>query len=387
MCYNPNPCNSCGQSQCAQLCTCNLPDYSTLGCDMDLPFGCVQLREKSASGTNLLFSCLDFETNETLFDLLGKLENWKCDYNVYKGKVLRDATDTVPDYLADKITAGTGISITPILVGTTKKLQIVATGAVSTPPDEKVKISATDTTTGYLFDKLLSTDCVTFVKTNTGFNEKIQATIDWNCALTRLIALPGFCTSVLSCVAALSGCGQITGVATIGISDTSLHYTWVKGANNTTWTVSLYADAGLTVLISGSTQANLVVPYALFPNLTPNTQYWLKVQAVCNNGASVTSNVFGPATTRVADTGACNTISLNTPVVIQDAITASWTSTGTSFRVYLDNVLISSPAQPQVATSVALTNLTKGYHTLRVEAYPCSGTAKSDTKSFYINYP
>jgi len=387
MCVNTNPCNKCGCDQCDNLCTCNLPDYSIMGCDNELPFGCIQLKEKSVNGTNIVFTCLDFETNETLYDLVGKLESWKCDYNIYKGKVLRDNSDATPEYLSTMLTAGTGILLSPITVSGIEKVQVTATGAVSTPPDEKVKISATDTTTSYLFDKLLSTQCITFSKVNTGFNEKIQATIDWQCALNYLVALPGFCTSVLNCVASLSNCSEITGVTAIGITSTSLFYTWVSGSNNTTWTVSLYTDAGLTVLVPGSTQANLVVPFATFSELSPSTPYWLKIQAYCNNGGSVASVTFGSTTTSLSVTSGCSSIVVNTPVIVNDVATTSWTSVETTFRVYLDNILITSPAQPQVAASVSLLNLNKGYHTIRVESYPCVGVPKSDIKSFYINYP
>jgi hypothetical protein len=58
-----------------------------LGC-IDYPsFKCVQLKEKDCNGTAENFPCLGISTPDSLYNLLEKLEVWKCNYNILEERI------------------------------------------------------------------------------------------------------------------------------------------------------------------------------------------------------------------------------------------------------------------------------------------------------------
>lgn len=384
-----DPCKKCGQPECTNICTCSTPDYSDLGCETNPDIGCVILKKKNIDGSVKSYPCLGLVTGDTGQDFLDKADQLLCSLTANNGKVLVDSTDNCPQYLSEQLVPGSSnVQLVPTGTGCNRKLELIVTGGSGSDEDKKVSISATDTTPGYLEEKLLTSACVTWVKMNTGLNEQIRAVIDWNCVLTNLIALPGFCTAVVNCYTTPPVCGQVTSINAIAITNTSITYTWTAGVNNSFWNVSLYTDAGLTQLVAGSAQNSLSINQATFTSLTANTQYWIKIQAICINGGTVAATSLGPVSTRFNPNGSCPTVQLNAPIVVNNDVTVSWTSSGgaTSYNVYLNNVLITSPSQPQVATSVVLNNLANGNYAIRVEALPCSGVANSDVELFSINY-
>jgi len=81
-----DPCKKCGQPLCEQTCTCTTPNYSALGCPDYVGFSCVQLKEKNADLTNLVFPSLNIKTNDTLFTLTNNLEIWKAEYEANKNR-------------------------------------------------------------------------------------------------------------------------------------------------------------------------------------------------------------------------------------------------------------------------------------------------------------
>jgi hypothetical protein len=84
MCINCNPCTTCNQQEC--ICS-DTPIYSDLGC-VDYPsFKCVQLKDKTFGGQPETFPCLGIQTPNSLYDLLQKLETWKCNYNILAEQV------------------------------------------------------------------------------------------------------------------------------------------------------------------------------------------------------------------------------------------------------------------------------------------------------------
>jgi len=87
-------------------------------------------------------------------------------------------TDTTTGYLKDKIVAGTNISITEQNIGGNETLKIDATVGPST--DEKVKVSANDTTSQYLGQKIQAGTEVSVTTLNPGANEKIQISTNNN---------------------------------------------------------------------------------------------------------------------------------------------------------------------------------------------------------------
>ena len=80
------------------------------------------------------------------------------------------ANDTTTNYLENKIVGGTDITVNVLNEGGNEQLEIVATGSSS---DVNAKVSANDTTTGYLEDKFVAGTNVTLLVQNEGGNENI----------------------------------------------------------------------------------------------------------------------------------------------------------------------------------------------------------------------
>ena len=81
------------------------------------------------------------------------------------------ATDTTTGYLKDKLVAGTAIAITEQNIGGNETLLIEANGSAFT--DEKVKVSSNDATTGYLNGKLVSESGIVLTETNDAGDETL----------------------------------------------------------------------------------------------------------------------------------------------------------------------------------------------------------------------
>jgi hypothetical protein len=86
-----------------------------------------------------------------------------------KAKV--SAGDTTPGYLGSKIVAGTGIDLTVLNPGADETLEIAATGGSG--DDEKAAVSANDTTPGYLNGKLVAGAGTTLTENNDGGDETL----------------------------------------------------------------------------------------------------------------------------------------------------------------------------------------------------------------------
>lgn len=133
-CPDNNPC------QHNDPCDCN--EYQNCGCTNPTTFGCT-----SYSGTAL--SCLGVSNGENGDDVLAKINNKVCDI----GKVKLAADDTCAEYLSEKIVAGSNVNISYTGTGCDRVMQINATVG-GTPVDVNVKVSANDTTSGKLYDKV-----------------------------------------------------------------------------------------------------------------------------------------------------------------------------------------------------------------------------------------
>jgi hypothetical protein len=81
------------------------------------------------------------------------------------------ADDTTPGDLEAKIVAGTDISIATLNPGANEQLEISYSG---TPTDELVKVTANDTTPDYLLNKLAAGTNVTITELNDGANEDAE---------------------------------------------------------------------------------------------------------------------------------------------------------------------------------------------------------------------
>jgi hypothetical protein len=128
---------------------------------------------------------------------------------------LVDGTDATPDYLAAKLAAGVGITLTT-LPGPSKQVEISAPGGTS---DEQVKVTAADTTAGYLAAKLVAGANVTLTLLNPGANEQLR--VDASSATKAPVAT----------FAALPLVGNVVGDIRVTL-DNGFGYVW----NGTRWT-------------------------------------------------------------------------------------------------------------------------------------------------------
>jgi hypothetical protein len=84
------------------------------------------------------------------------------------------AADTTAGYLGAKVAAGTGIQLTTTNPGANETLTIACTVV---DLDVKVKVSANDTTAGFLNGKLVAGTGITFTENNDGGNETLTVTL------------------------------------------------------------------------------------------------------------------------------------------------------------------------------------------------------------------
>jgi hypothetical protein len=150
-CPETNPCNP----PCPDL-------YDNCGCLNPTTFGCVTYQ-----GTAL--ECSGIENGENGDDILAKLDEKICDI----GKVMLNADDVCPEYLEDKIAAGTNITITYTGTGCDRQMVIHAIEG-GEAIDEHVKVSEDDTTTGYLNEKLVTGTYLTKNINNPAGNEELE---------------------------------------------------------------------------------------------------------------------------------------------------------------------------------------------------------------------
>lgn len=145
---NDTPCDPCSS-------------YDNCGCLNPTTFGCVT--------TTKARECLGTESGENGEDILDKIEEQVCNI----GKVMLDADDTCPEYIADKISAGLNIDISFTGTGCDRTMVIAATeGGV--PVDVNAKVSADDTTSDYLNSKITTGTYLTKIITSPAGNEKLR---------------------------------------------------------------------------------------------------------------------------------------------------------------------------------------------------------------------
>lgn len=157
--------NTCGQTACT---SCNPnPCYQNCGCLNPTDWECV-----SNPGTK---AALGITNADDGLEVLTKINDKVADIIASSGKLKINDADDCPDFLIDKIEAGTNISITTTGTGCDQK--VVITGGVGIGPtaaDVKVKATATDTTTDYLTDKLQGGTYIQKTILNPSGNEKVK---------------------------------------------------------------------------------------------------------------------------------------------------------------------------------------------------------------------
>jgi hypothetical protein len=143
-------CNTCGEQQCEKICLCQKAPYKETVCETIQDFKCVVL-EKKEDGQNNVFPCLGLESGDSLLDLTEKVEELKC-----------------------------GLSNQNFF-------------------DEKTKTTASDSTAGFLADKIIPNDCITWVTENIAGNIKLKPVLNFSCIFDKIKVLPGFCAVINAC--------------------------------------------------------------------------------------------------------------------------------------------------------------------------------------------
>lgn len=238
----------------------------TLGCLDTYGTSCVQY-----DGGNLV--CSNIPTGTFLNDVLCSINNQLCTLTENSGLVKVDPSDTNPQTLIEKLVAGANIVLTGMGSGDSKQIRIDAIlgGQIV---DQLVKASATDQTSGYLDSKLSVAPCLIITKINPGLNEKLQVSIDWQCALNQLSQLPGFCTLVNNC---------IPNVPTVTCPFILLNSPNINGSVVTaTW---LSSGASYNVYVDGNLAPNMPTSSLTFTSSQlANGSHTIEVVALCNSG-------------------------------------------------------------------------------------------------------
>ena len=152
-CPETNPCDPCSP-------------YDNCGCTNPNTFGCT-----TYTGTSL--ECTGINNGENGNDVLGKIEEVICNLQENDGKVLIDGSDTCPEYLFEKLNAGTNISLQLEGTGCDRVITIHATeGGV--PVDVNAKVTSNDTTSGYLDSKIVTGTYLTKTVLNPSGNEELE---------------------------------------------------------------------------------------------------------------------------------------------------------------------------------------------------------------------
>jgi hypothetical protein len=159
--YNP-----CHQDTCNECNTTN-PCYDNCGCLNPVDWDCV-----NNPGVHAALGVTNVDNGLTV---LTKINTKINELKSSVGKVIIDDTDLCPQELMDKLQQGTNISIVKTGTGCDAKLVIsggVGIGAAGA--DVSVKVSATDTTTNYLNNKIAGGTYINKSILNPAGNEQIR---------------------------------------------------------------------------------------------------------------------------------------------------------------------------------------------------------------------
>ncbi|MBR2167904.1 MAG: immunoglobulin domain-containing protein, partial [Paludibacteraceae bacterium] len=218
----------------------------------------------------------------TLYDLEGEVGSAEV--------TTADATVNEGESLVMSNTAGR-IKLTPVSGQKIKNGdEIVFTGTVGTACDKKkpfgVKIFAADGSTSagnvYVDDKCVDDGSITLSGTLSGLGDGAN--------FVYIGRYGGTTTTLTSCVVRREiTCPEeldaITGLAVSATTSTSLTFEWDAVTNASSYDVYLYEDEDCEILVGS--KANVTTTSKTFTGLTPNTDYYCKVQAI-GDGVSYT---------------------------------------------------------------------------------------------------
>jgi hypothetical protein len=123
----------------------------------------------------------DEHQDQAIQDVLASLDGYQLESDVSEGKVLVSSSDNTDEYLESKITAGDNIAITKSTCGGTETLTISAadqTSPVEQQSDEKVKVNSSDNTSDYLQNKIEAGSNISITTKTCGGSETIVISAD-----------------------------------------------------------------------------------------------------------------------------------------------------------------------------------------------------------------
>jgi hypothetical protein len=164
-----NTCNKC--HQCTDICTCRakLEPCATTACKEKISTDCVWYKFGNQASMSKLLCFLGVSNNTNLTTILEKLDERLCPLFHYHPSACARQLLGLP-------------ATTDILFIIEKLLNYICTAT-----DEKVKVTPTDRTGGYLNDKIDLGDCLvkTVIADLTG-NQKLRISIDFNCLKSKI---------------------------------------------------------------------------------------------------------------------------------------------------------------------------------------------------------
>ncbi|MGL4976908.1 MAG: SprB repeat-containing protein [Cetobacterium sp.] len=227
--YQTMACNKCKET--AQNCTCKKrPNKSSSCCKETINTSCVVYDvNPNKSG---LTCFLGLSNGINLSTILEKLDSLLC---------------VKPSDCA-KLSFGLGCNV-PINTAINKLLDYVCD-----LKDVKVKVSASDKSNSYLYDKIETGDCIKKIITvdNTG-NQTLKLELDFNCIENKLSCCGGSST-VISIGGVNSICGNNTTTLTAS-TNCSGTITWSNGLTGPT----IQASAGQYYATCGGVQSNVII--------------------------------------------------------------------------------------------------------------------------------
>lgn len=148
------------------------------------------LEDKIVAGSNVTLTKLNTGGNEQI--------SIAATSSSATNEVAVSSGDTTPDFLENKLNAGTGITLTKLNAGGDEEIQIATT--ITDVKD--VKVSSADTTAAFLESKIVAGSNVTINKLNTGGNEQLEIestdTISNEVAISSADTTPDFLENKLS---------------------------------------------------------------------------------------------------------------------------------------------------------------------------------------------
>ena len=233
----------------------------------------------------------------------------------------------------------------------------------------------------------IDNDCISWTKSVSPSGViTILPILDIDCLITNITNSVEFCQKVADCAVTPPSCTAISSIQKISSTTNSLTLSWGTVTGALSYEIKLFSDFTYTTQVGGTQTVLHPLNTATFTGLTSNTPYYVQTRVNCTNTLSSSVTSAGPFLTDVTADVSCPSITIDSVVVTNNSVTASWTGGvgATTYNVYINGVL--QAGMPTALTSFTKNSLTNGNYSIKVEALPCLGTPQSDTELFTVSY-